>query len=236
MVDHCDDELLSLVALEESAATSEALTHLTQCPLCAARLAELSSVVMTARSISESDQLVDPPADLWGRIAQEVGLAPESNVRELKSRRPRLVFLLAGAAAVGLVLGGLGTSLLVGRDGSNSGAIDGATIVASAELAPMSTVAVTGSASIEQRADSRVLTVDVSELPATDGYYEVWLATADTKTMVAMGILSAGQHGEYPLPPAMDMAAYPVVDVSVEHFDGNPEHGTESLVRGTLQG
>ena len=236
MVEHCDDELLSMIALEGSEPTPEQQRHLAQCPRCTAQLAELSSVVVTARSISASDTLVSPPADLWSRIEQEAGLAPASNVRELRPRRPSLPFLLAGAAAVGLVLGGLGTTLLIGSNDSSTDGNGGTSIIASAELAPMGTGAVTGVAAIEQQAARRVLTVDVPDLPPTDGYYEVWMATADTKTMVAMGILSAGEHGEYPLPATMDMTDYPVVDVSLEHFDGDPSHGTESLVRGTLLG
>ena len=33
----------------------------------------------------------------------------------------------------------------------------------------------------------------------------------------------------------MDVAAFPVVDVSVEHFDGEAGHSATSVVRGELE-
>jgi hypothetical protein len=32
----------------------------------------------------------------------------------------------------------------------------------------------------------------------------------------------------------MQMASFPLVDVSVEHFDGDPSHSAVSVVRGVL--
>ena len=37
-----------------------------------------------------------------------------------------------------------------------------------------------------------------------------------------------------PLPAGMDMQAFPVVDISVEQFDGDVTHSADSVVRGTL--
>jgi hypothetical protein len=39
---------------------------------------------------------------------------------------------------------------------------------------------------------------------------------------------------EFPLPAGMDMQAFPVVDISVEQFDGDVTHSADSVVRGTL--
>jgi hypothetical protein len=80
-----------------------------------------------------------------------------------------------------------------------------------------------------------VLVVSVPDLPTASGsYYEVWMATADTSTMVAIGTLNAGQEGRFTLPEGMDMAKFPVVDVSVEAFDGDTGHSAKSVVRGQL--
>jgi len=39
----------------------------------------------------------------------------------------------------------------------------------------------------------------------------------------------------FPLPDDLDLAAYPVVDISEEPFDGNPGHSGDSIVRGVLR-
>ena len=81
-----------------------------------------------------------------------------------------------------------------------------------------------------------MLTVSVPDLPQVDdGYYEVWMATADTSTMVAIGTLSPGAEAHFTLPAGMDLGSFPVVDVSVEHFDGDTGHSAVSVVRGDLQ-
>ena len=89
---------------------------------------------------------------------------------------------------------------------------------------------------MEKGPDGAVLTVAVPDLPGVDdGYYEVWMATADAGTMVAIGTLNPGQEGQYALPEGMDVVSFPVVDVSVEHFDGEAGHSATSVVRGQLQ-
>jgi anti-sigma-K factor RskA len=67
-----------------------------------------------------------------------------------------------------------------------------------------------------------------------DGYYEVWMATPDASTMVAIGTLNPGEEAVLTLPAGMDTAAFPLVDVSVEHFDGDAGHSAVSVVRGQL--
>jgi hypothetical protein len=36
------------------------------------------------------------------------------------------------------------------------------------------------------------------------------------------------------VPADLDLSKYKIVDVSVEPYDGNPAHSTDSLVRGSL--
>ena len=75
----------------------------------------------------------------------------------------------------------------------------------------------------------------VPELPAVeDGYYEVWMATADAGTMVAIGTLNPGEEAVLTLPAGMQTADFPLVDVSLEHYDGDPSHSAVSVVRGLL--
>jgi hypothetical protein len=229
---HCDDDELSLVALGE-APSPEDETHLQQCPRCQSRLDQMTAVVSSARSITDADRPVMPPVEVWESITNELGLAPAENVTSITaapSRRPTRTWLLAGAAAVvGVLLGGIVTAGLQSPAGSQE-------LVASADLAPIDDSGFTGTAAIEQGPDGAVLTVSVPDLPAVpDGYYEVWMASADTATMVAIGTLNPGQEGTFALPAGMEVGSFPVVDVSVEHFDGDTGHSAVSVVRGQLQ-
>jgi hypothetical protein len=52
--------------------------------------------------------------------------------------------------------------------------------------------------------------------------------------MVAIGTLNPGETARFTLPAGMDASAFPVVDVSVEHFDGDAGHSATSVSRGVL--
>jgi hypothetical protein len=72
------------------------------------------------------------------------------------------------------------------------------------------------------------------DAPAPDGTYrEVWLLRPDVSGLVSLGMLE-GDQGRFDLPDGLDLADYPVVDVSEEHFDGDPAHSGDSVVRGDL--
>ena len=43
-----------------------------------------------------------------------------------------------------------------------------------------------------------------------------------------------GAEGRFDVPDGLDLAEFPVVDVSEEHFDGDPSHSGDSVVRGPL--
>jgi hypothetical protein len=229
---HCDDEELSLVALGE-APSPEDEDHLQQCPRCSSRLDQMLAVVASARSITDADRPAMPPIEVWDSITRELGVEQAANVTSITnapSRRGGRTWLLAGAAAVvGVLLGAIVTGGLPGSTGSPE-------LVASAALAPIDDSGYTGTAAVEQRPDGAVLTVSVPDLPAVpDGYYEVWMASSDTTTMVAIGTLNPGQQATFALPAGMEVGSFPVVDVSVEHFDGDAGHSAVSVVRGQLQ-
>ena len=79
-----------------------------------------------------------------------------------------------------------------------------------------------------------MLYVQTSGLPATDGFYEVWLLAPDSSSMISVGMLDASERGKFPLPAGIDLAAFPVVDISLERFDGDVTHSADSILRGTL--
>jgi anti-sigma-K factor RskA len=89
-------------------------------------------------------------------------------------------------------------------------------------------------ARVEQTANGAVLNVSVPDLPAPDGYYEVWMLAPDASSMISVGVLGGGEQNVFPLPAGMQLADFPVVDISVEKYDGDTGHSADSLVRGQL--
>ena len=92
-----------------------------------------------------------------------------------------------------------------------------------------------GEASVVDSPDGRVVRVDARALPDDDGFYEVWLLDSEATKLVALGALPAGSIGTFTVPPGLSLADYPVVDISLEDYDGDPTHSTNSLMRGTLE-
>ena len=230
---HCDEDALALLALGE-VVDSRDVAHAQECAECSARLEEYRAVVSIGRTVTPDDVPSAPPAEVWTAVSAEVARNRDASgvVRSLDSapsRRRRGGYVLAAAAAVvGLIAGSAATATIINRPESVQ-------VVASAALDPIGDAGVSGTAVIEQVSGATQLKVTVPDLPAAeDGYYEVWMATADTATMVAIGNLNPGETAVYTLPTGMDLAAFPVVDVSLEHFDGDPGHSVTSVVRGTL--
>ena len=228
MVQHCDDDVLALIAMGESVDPVDE-AHVQQCPRCQSRVDQLTAVVTTTRSLTPQDSPVAPPPAVWDAIATELAFdSAPSNVVSLDSRRRRRPWLMAAAAVVGIALGSAVTFGLL-QSGSQG------ELVAQGTLAPIQDSGYQGSAKVERVDGQAVLVVSVPDLPArSDGYYEVWMATPDTSTMVAIGTLNPGSEGRFTLPAGMDTAAFPVVDVSVEQFDGDTGHSAVSVVRGEL--
>ncbi len=239
---HCDDDDLALVALGEEVDAQDR-AHLADCARCRSRVDELRATVATVRSIGPDDVPRTPPPAVWAAISDELGLGstdaePEADTAapvieldaERSKRRSRLWLVGTAAAVAGVLAGVVATAGIVATRDSSAGAV-----VASTQLAPIDDSGLSGTATVVRDGDSKVLTVEVPDLPAqSDAYYEVWMATPDTSTMVAIGTLNPGETGRFTLPAGMDAAAFPVVDVSVEHFDGDAGHSATSVARGTL--
>ena len=103
-------------------------------------------------------------------------------------------------------------------------------------LAPLPDKAVStpGEATVLDSVDGQVVRVDARGLPAGDGFYEVWLLDEGLTKLVALGALPAGSVGTFTIPPGMSIVDYPVVDISLESYDGDPSHSKNSLMRGEL--
>ena len=175
---------------------------------------------------------VAPPADPLGPgagVDDTSGGAVPLHAR--RRRRPSGWLIGAAAAAVALVLVVVG--VVAGHDGD-----DEPVVVASARLEPLPDQPTGDAGPVEARVvegdDGLELDLALagSGLPAPDGFYEVWLIDSNVEGMVSLG--PARADGRYAVPADVDVAAFPIVDVSVEPPDGLPTHSGVSVLRGTL--
>ena len=91
-----------------------------------------------------------------------------------------------------------------------------------------------GQATIETAPDgTRQAVISVDAPPSADGYREVWLIAEDLSSLTSLGVLE-GSQGRFDIPDDLDLAAFPLVDVSQEPLDGDPTHSGDSIVRGSL--
>ncbi len=253
MVQHCDPETLSLLALGEAAGSAADDLHLETCSRCQSELDQLRAVVATSRSVIDADAPEAPGPEIWDRISAELnlGAAPaarpgptaEASDRRLSvvepagspdtagvvtpPRRQTVPWLIAAAAAV---IGVLAGALVV----SAANRTAPPPVLASAVLDPLNVPDAEGTAKLTGAGADRTLTVDVTGLPVTDGFYEVWLLNSAADKLISLGTLGADDVGSFPVPGDLDVADFPVVDVSREPLDGDPSHSTDSVVRGTL--
>ncbi len=51
--------------------------------------------------------------------------------------------------------------------------------------------------------------------------------------MVSLGVLD-GESGIFTIPAGIDLAQYPIVDISDQPYNGDPAHSADSIARGTL--
>lgn len=233
---HLDAELIALMAMGERPGAPEDLAeaerHLAACGFCSSELDELSAVARTARALGPEDALVAPPPEVWASISAE--LAPSATVTVLDERRRRrpLPWLpVVAAACLGLVVGGGATYAAMNSETQPSSPA----VIASAALDPLEGSTATGTVEVVQTSDGPQVLVDVSGLQKNaDGFYEVWLLDREAQKLIALGVLDSSDKGVFTMPPGVSMSDFPVVDVSFEPQDGDPNHSKQSLVRGTL--
>jgi anti-sigma-K factor RskA len=239
---HLDSDTLALMALGEPTSAEDS-AHVGSCDHCRAEVQSLRSVVDVGRTLRSDDLVaVTPPGGLWERIAAEAGVEsppaggeraglraladePRPTPRPLSTGNRRLTWLLA-AAVVGAVVGTAGTVAW-------QSVRTGPRVVASARLQPLPSKQASGSAEVDDVDKGRELSVHVKTAPPQGAYLEVWLMS-DPKHLISLGALQSST-GSFALPAGLDLSRYKIVDVSVEPYDGNPAHSTDSLVRGSLR-
>lgn len=245
---HCTPEQLALAALQEPLPTADA-AHLDRCDTCRAEVATLRRApdLLSVPQFAAPTASVPPPPRVWEAIAAATGVstsltndpgvapapaavpapsAPAGTVVPFRSRR-RPVLLAAAAVLTGAVVGA-GAVAAVQSTGDDDGE---AVATVALDLLPEAS----GSADVVVRDDgSRVLEIDL-DAPALDdsSYYEVWVIDRSVQGMYPLGAVEPGTQ-TVELPDGIDLAEYPLLDVSVEPLDGDPTHSGVSVARGDL--
>lgn len=141
------------------------------------------------------------------------------------------------AALVALAVGvGLGWGL--GRD-DDGGPVPSSTIVAQLRPVGVTDPTGTGTMSAAKQGGIRTMVIHLSGVTDTAGadYLEAWLMSRDGAQIVALGALTSGDsgyNGSFTVPANLPLTQLDVVDISAEHYDGNPAHSGLSILRGTL--
>lgn len=255
---HLDPGTISMAALDEPL-DEDSLGHLAHCDTCAGEVRELNSVVLAARGDATGAPLESPDPQVWAGIHHELGLqssllpdplgktmltaapAPgqpatdsaehSATVVALKPRAKRHTFtsrFLVAAVAAGVLTGAAAVWAA-----QQFGADSAPAVVAQSELDPLEGFTAQGNATVYADDDgARTLEITVTE-DQVAGYQEVWLIAPDLQEMYSLGVAGAGTSS-FTIPDSVDLAAFPIVDVSDEPLDGDPVHSGVSVLRGTL--
>nr|WP_282447607.1 anti-sigma factor [Micrococcus sp. JXJ CY 30] len=183
----------------------------------------------------------EPAVRAAGRDDVVVPLAERRAARSAAREGRTRWWPVAAAAAAGLLVGGLGVGLaLSGRDGAADGApvaqpTPAEEVLGDARLDPVVQDGTLARAEMRREQDGELrLEVRVPAVPdAEDGYLEVWLRDEAASRMISLGTVST-QDAVLTVPEGVRLAEYPVVDVSHEHFDGDPTHSGTSLWVGEM--
>ena len=199
-------------------------------PLRGDELDELRSLYERARREIEWEAV---PPNLWSRIAHDVDAgSPQAPTRwseqdgpapSIHAARGRWWFAAAGLAAAAAAA--VAVVVIATDDEPDT------EVLASVDLEPLAGSG-SGRAELVRTDDTMHLLVETQDLGAPDGYFEVWMIDPSVTALVSLGPLR--EDGEYDVPPGVDPAAFPIVDVSVEPVDGDPAHSGASVLRGEL--
>ena len=197
-----------------------------------------SSTTTTAGSAPESPEPAGSAPESPGPAASP----PAPFRKRVRERRPGSTARrwVAMAAAAGIVLGAAAVWAAYNFLGQGPEAVPSPTptasqavVIAQAPLQPLESYTANGKALVEKLPNgSRQLVVQLSD-GQVSGFREVWVISPDLSKLVSLGVLD-GEPGVFAIPEGLDLAEYPIVDVSNEPFDGNPGHSSDSIARGEL--
>lgn len=189
---------------------------------------------------AEDAERLHVPDDLWARIEAEVdsaepatrsttgvSVAPPTRV-VVPIRRGRVVRVGAALAVAASVAAAV---WMVGSRGDDGREL--ASVALTNEGLAAFAVVPSGSVRLIDDHGRLFLDVELVDSPDIDeNYIELWMIDRGVSGMVSLG----PYHGDdrYEVPPGVDPASFPVVDVSIEPVDGVPTHSGVSIVRGVL--
>lgn len=220
--------------------SAEQAQHLMACSDCRQALDTTERVLTALRSSVPIEQ---PPAELWDRIAAGMkeepaeAAAPSQAQPPVSPARSGWPVTLA-AAAVGALLGGAavgGVVLTMDRQDDDPPETAN-TVIGEAVLEPVAAEEFSAQAEMVETAEGTMeLTVQITSAPdAADGYFELWLRDEEASRLQSLGTVGTGST-TFEVPSGLDLEQYPVVDVSHEHFDGDPGHGGVTLGAGPME-
>lgn len=207
---------------------------------------DLEQIRALARDVgTDPVVVVAPPADLWtrleastvtpdqpGDLPDDPSTAAPTELRpraERSTGRPTVApWLLAAAAVLVVVLGGIAMFSLSNR----AEEIASPTVIAETELEPLADINAGTATLIDEDGVLRVKVLTAPIEVDDDSFAEVWMINPDVTELISLGPLR--EDGIYEVPPGVDPAAFPVIDVSVEPIDGDPTHSGNSVLRGIL--
>lgn len=240
---HIDPDVLALLALGESADDVRDAEHLATCDECRTEVMILRRAAVVGRSTIDAGELLEPSPRVWAAIQRDLadaeadaGPAPEVPTENAEAPGARVtplrrrLWVPLAAAAAALIIAVAGGVWWANRPVP-------ATVLASATLdAFPDWPDASASATVEELPDGdRVVEVDLDAPLPDDGdaYRELWLISSEGDALVSLGILD-GTHGTFVIPADVDLSRFTLVDISQEHFDGDPGHSGDSIVRGEL--
>ncbi|WP_448809566.1 anti-sigma factor [Agromyces bauzanensis] len=249
MMGHIEPEELAVLALEGHEPDAAVRDHLDECAQCLAEYEAFARTAALARGGASGHDGELPSPSVWAGIHAELGLDPALAADPLAGEvraepvpeapapapSPRRGgggrwWTFALAAAVVGVLAGVGIGFGIARTASPPPE----TVLARAALEPFPGWEASGEALVEEDADGiRSIVVDVESPVPSGSVREVWLIRSDASGLVSLGLLD-GASGRFTIPSGIDLAEYPIVDVSAEPLDGQPAHSGDSIVRGEL--
>ena len=244
MTGHLEPEVLAEYALGDRVTLdTDAHGHLAGCELCRTEVEELRRLSDLGHELGPDDRLEPAPPQVWDRIVEELQLPgqrasyPEAAATGERAWPPdgrrrgrtRLVLVGAIAAAIGVIAGVLGARVL-----GNDDVTPQQQPLASTRLDPLAGKTGDGTADLLRVGTDTELRVGVSGLATPQGFYELWLINTDGKRMVSLGVLDPRTGGTFLVPADLTAQGYRIVDVSLEPYDGKPQHSTDSVIRGTL--
>ena len=234
---HPDHDQLISLALGDTVTDAATTDHLAGCVECATEVATLRTIVSVGHETQAVRDLPPPPPGIWHGIqaqlaateGQVVGASDNGAVIATGGgpRRRRPTWAVAVGALVAAAAVAVAVIAWPRGEPAPPPVVAAATLDAFANTPPT----VHGDAEVLA---GGLMRIHVSDLPPTQGYYQVWLIDPDTMRMFPLGVLGQGPQSQIALPPDVNLARYSVVDVSAEQYDNNPAHSGDSLLRGRL--